>query len=93
MLDEGRPFDYKLNEEHIKDVSCNFFTFEKKKIKKMGGLCYGLMMTNSYVIAEVIGHQLVTMVAWVQSQVRSCGICGEQSGIGMGFLQVCLFRC
>jgi hypothetical protein len=38
-------------------------------------------------MAEVIGCQLVTMVARVQSLVRSCGICGRQSAIGMGFLQ------
>jgi hypothetical protein len=49
------------------------------------------MTTNSCAIAEVIGHQLVTMVAWVQSQVRSCGICGGQSGTGMGLLQMIYF--
>jgi hypothetical protein len=32
-----------------------------------------------------------TMAAWVQSQVRSCRICGGQSGIGAGFLWVLWF--
>jgi hypothetical protein len=70
---------------------CTFLHL-KKILKNLYGLCFGLMTTKSFVIAEVIGHHLVTMVAWVQSQVRSCGICGGQSGIGMGFLQVLSFR-
>jgi hypothetical protein len=35
--------------------------------------------------------QLPTTVAQVRSQVRSCGICGGESGTGVGFLQVLQF--
>jgi hypothetical protein len=33
-------------------------------------------------------HWILTAANWVQSQVRSCGIFGGQSGTGAGFLQV-----
>jgi hypothetical protein len=36
----------------------------------------------SCAIARVVSHQLPTVVAQVQSWVRSCGICGVQSGTG-----------
>jgi hypothetical protein len=38
-------------------------------------------------IAQAVSRWLPTAAAWVRSQVRSCGICGGQSG----FLQVLLF--
>jgi hypothetical protein len=31
---------------------------------------------------RAIAHRLPTKAAWVQSQVKSCGICGGSSGIG-----------
>jgi hypothetical protein len=34
------------------------------------------------------GKRLPTAAARVQTQVRSCGICGGQSGTGVGFLRV-----
>jgi hypothetical protein len=37
-------------------------------------------------IAQAVSHWLPTAVARVRSQVRSCGICGAQSGTGAGFL-------
>jgi hypothetical protein len=37
-------------------------------------------------IAHVVSHWLPTVVAQVQALVRSCGICGGQSGTGAGFL-------
>jgi hypothetical protein len=39
----------------------------------------------------VVSHRLTTVVALVQSQVKSCGICGEPSGTGAGFLRVLPF--
>jgi hypothetical protein len=38
-----------------------------------------------HTIVEVVSHQLLTVVAQVQSQLRSCGICGGQGGAGAGF--------
>jgi hypothetical protein len=37
-------------------------------------------------IAQAVSCRLPTTVARLRSQVRSCGICGEQSGAGAGFL-------
>jgi hypothetical protein len=42
-------------------------------------------------IAQVVSRWLPTAAARVRSQVRSCGICGGQSGTGASFLQVLRF--
>jgi hypothetical protein len=41
--------------------------------------------------AQAVSRRLPTAAAWVRSQVRSCGICGGQSGTGAGFLRVLRF--
>jgi hypothetical protein len=41
---------------------------------------------EGHIIAEVVSHQLLTAVAQVQSQLRSCGICGGQGGAGASFI-------
>jgi hypothetical protein len=42
-------------------------------------------------IAQAVIRRLPTAVAPVRTQVRSCGICGGQSGTGAGFLRVLRF--
>jgi hypothetical protein len=42
-------------------------------------------------IAQAVSHRLPTAVARVRAQVRSCRICGGQSGTGADFLQVLQF--
>jgi hypothetical protein len=39
-------------------------------------------------IAQAVSRRLPTAAARVRSQVRSCGICGGQSGTGADFLNV-----
>jgi hypothetical protein len=42
-------------------------------------------------VAQTVSRRVPTTAARIQSQVRSCGICGEQSGSGTGFLHVLQF--
>jgi hypothetical protein len=41
-------------------------------------------------MAQAVNPWLPIAVARVESQVRTCGICGERSGAGVDFLQVLL---
>jgi hypothetical protein len=40
-----------------------------------------------HAVSPAVSHQLQTVVARVWACVRSCEICGRQSGTGAGFLQ------
>jgi hypothetical protein len=42
-------------------------------------------------IAQAVSRWLPTAAARVQTRVLSCGICGGQSGAGVGFLRVFQF--
>jgi hypothetical protein len=42
-------------------------------------------------IAQAVSRRLATAAARVRARVRSCGICGGQSGTGAGFLWVLRF--
>jgi hypothetical protein len=44
-----------------------------------------------YGIAQAVSRRLPTATALVRARVRSCGICGGQSGTGAGFLRVLRF--
>jgi hypothetical protein len=47
-----------------------------------------LYATGDRAIAQAVRCQFPTAVAWVWSQVRSCGICSGQRGTGADFLKV-----
>jgi hypothetical protein len=46
---------------------------------------------HGYAIAQAVFRRLPTTAARVRAQVKSCGICGGQSGNGAGFLRVLRF--
>jgi hypothetical protein len=50
-----------------------------------------LTLTLGRAIAQAVSRWLPTAAARVRSKVRSCGICGGQSGTGAGFLRVLRF--
>jgi hypothetical protein len=50
-----------------------------------------LRVKLGHATAQLISHQLPTVMAWVWVWVKSCVICGGQSGTGPGFLQVFQF--
>jgi hypothetical protein len=58
--------------------------------------CLFLYHTDTYLkvraVAQAVSCWLPTVAAWVRAQVRSCGICGGQSGTGAGFLLVLWFH-
>jgi hypothetical protein len=54
-------------------------------------LVTGLLAVLGRAIAQAVSRWFPTAAARVQSQVRSCGICGGQSVTGAGFLRVLRF--
>jgi hypothetical protein len=48
-------------------------------------------MDDGRAIAQAVSRQLPTAAARIRARVRSCGICGGQSGTGAGFLRVLRF--
>jgi hypothetical protein len=61
-------------------------------------LCNGFQSTLyitktdvGHTIAQEVSRWLPIAAAWVRARLWSCGICGGQSGVGAGFLQVLRF--
>jgi hypothetical protein len=48
-------------------------------------------LSDGRAIAQAVNRRLPTAAARVRAQVRSCGICGGQSGTGEGFLRALTF--
>jgi hypothetical protein len=52
---------------------------------------HNLFFVVGSAIVQMVSRRLPTAAARVRGRVRSCGICGEQSGSGTGFLRVLRF--
>jgi hypothetical protein len=52
---------------------------------------YGLTSFEGCAIVQAVSRQLPAAAARFRAQDRLCGICGEQSGTGTGFLRVLRF--
>jgi hypothetical protein len=50
-----------------------------------------MVIMVGHTVAQVVCHWLLTVAAQVQSQVRSCSICGGQSSSEASILQVLWF--
>jgi hypothetical protein len=48
-------------------------------------------VTHGRYVAQAVSCRLPTTAARVRAQVRPCGICGEQSDTGAGFLRLLRF--
>jgi hypothetical protein len=55
---------------------------------RSGDQSYLDLVWNSRAIAQAVTRRLPTAEAWSRFQVKSCGICGRESGTGTGFLRV-----
>jgi hypothetical protein len=49
------------------------------------------VLSDRRAIAQVVSRRLPNAAAWVRSQVKTCGICGGQTGTGACFLRVIRF--
>jgi hypothetical protein len=58
---------------------------------KWSGKQFGVKGRQCRVIAQAVSRRLPIAAARVRAQVRSCGICGGQSGTGVGFFRVLRF--
>jgi hypothetical protein len=62
-----------------------------RQIKKIGPQLKPYLAFQGLAIAQVVSCRLPMAETRVRSQVRLCGICGGQSGTGVGFLRVLRF--
>jgi hypothetical protein len=61
----------------------------KEYIQSTSSQCYPFNLGRA--IAQAVSRLFLNAAAWVRFQVKSCGICGGQSGAGAVFLRVLLF--
>jgi hypothetical protein len=64
-----------------------YYKYHKKNLKAMRKTEEKIVNTvhkkrDGRIIAQAVGRRLPTAAAQVQAQVKSCGICGGQSGFG-----------
>jgi hypothetical protein len=73
-------------------VYCHGFYFIYTKFRKLNSFPSSRVRRGKdSATAQAVSRRLPTAVAWVRSQVWSCGICGGQSGTGPGFRRVLRF--
>jgi hypothetical protein len=90
-------FRFNATEEYTSIPGLNLRCFSSNFIAIMRSvsgnfLIYSVLLLNlSRAIAQAVSLRLPTTAARVRAQVRSCGVCGGQSGIGTGFLRVLRF--
>jgi hypothetical protein len=72
-------------------ICIRFPFWMSKKINRWTSVNNPLTHGLGRAIAQAVSRWLPTAAARVRAQVRSCGICGGQSGVGAGFLRVFQF--
>jgi hypothetical protein len=72
-------------------MSLHRFKAWSKKLIICGFFYKSVLYIVGRAIAQAVSRRLPTAAARVRAQVRSCGICGGQSGTGTGFRRVLPF--
>jgi hypothetical protein len=75
----------------IKGVEFSFYIDDDSHSLQRTMFKYRVIFNLGRAIAHAVSRWLPTAAVQVRSQVRSCGICGGESGTGEGFLRVLRF--
>jgi hypothetical protein len=77
----------------VSEIHCGSLTWLRYSLVKVVLIIKKqyLMKKGGRATAQAVSRWLPIAAAQVQFQVRSCGICGRQSGTGAGFLRVLRF--